>query len=221
MDDRLIAMLQGAKSVMNRVDEKEGVTHTPTSNATGEKIMPTYNGVDGSQLLESVPNGAQYGGQHVAQPMGQGGPNEYAPRPVSNTNPIQQTYKNLHTSKMSPEILKAMVEQPIVQTAPKINAAGMRTFDLSDVPAEMLKSAPVVQQQAYTPVNESIQAPQYQNGQKMITLSEAELDAKIKNALLEFMATTFTKTLTEATIKRTITTLINEGKLKVSPKKKV
>ena len=108
MDDRLIAMLQGAKSVMNRVDEKEGVTHTPTSNATGEKIMPTYNGVDGSQLLESVPNGAQYGGQHVAQPMGQGGPNEYAPRPVSNTNPIQQTYKNLHTSKMPDAIKNAI-----------------------------------------------------------------------------------------------------------------
>jgi len=215
MDERLIAMLQGAKNVENRVNEMEGVSHTPTTSSTGEKALPMYNNIDGNQLLESIPAGAQHNGQHVAQPMGQGGPNEYAPRPVANTNPIQQTHQGVAANKLPPEILKAMVENPIQQVAPKINAAGMRTFDLSDIPPHMLKNAPQV------PVTESIQTPQVQNGERMITLSEADLDAKIKNALLEFMATTFTKTLTEATIKKTITTLIKEGKLKVTQKKKV
>lgn len=220
MDERLIKMLQGAKDVESRVREMEGVTHTPTANESGEKALPMYNNVDGTQLLESVPNSAQHNGMQVAHPIGAGGPDEYALRPVQNTAPIQQTFKNLHTSKMSPEILKLMVDNPIQQVGPKLNAAGQRTFDLSDVPAEMLKNAPVATQQ-YVNVNETIQAPQYQNGQKMITLSEADLDAKIQKCLLEFMTTTFTKTLTEATIKKTITTLIKEGKLKVTQKKKV
>jgi len=227
MDERLIAMLKGAKGAMTREIQSEGITtHTPTTNTSGEKALPVYNGVDGSQLLESIPAGAQLNGQHVAQPMGQGGPNEYASRPVANTNPIQQTHQGVAANKLPPEILKAMVENPIQQVAPKINAAGMRTFDLNDLPADMLKGAPVnnIPTQAPAPVyvNETIQTPQVnQYGQKTVTITEAELDAKIKNALFEFMATTFTKTLTEATIKKTISTLIKEGKLKVTQKKKV
>jgi len=232
MDDRLIAMLKGAKTAMQREIQSEGTTHTPTVSTSGEKAMPMYNNVDGTQLLEHAPAGVQ-NGQHVAQPVGAGGPNEYALRPVANTNPIQQTHQGVAANKLPPEILKAMIENPIVQTAPRINAAGMRTFDLADLPADMVKGAPV---QAYTnenvpgapnsnngtQINESIQAPQVnQFGQKMITLTEAELDAKIKNALFEFMSTTFTKTLTEATIKKTMSMLIKEGKLKITQKKKV
>ena len=59
MDSRLVNMLKGAKQVMNKVDENEGVSHPQnTSYSEGEKPIPNYNNVNSHQLLEHLPPNA-------------------------------------------------------------------------------------------------------------------------------------------------------------------
>ena len=208
MDNRLIAMLQGAKSVMNKVEGKEGMAPQQPQQAQQKQQVPQQmqqqpnQMVEGHQLLESLPPGVQ------------------PQQSVNPARPMPSNFKNINTTKMPKAIVDSMVNNQI-PSGPVINQAGMPTFSLEDVASMVNPNAnqqPVYQQPQ---VNENVQQPQVNNfGQKTITLTEAELDAKIKNALFEFMATTFTKTLTEATIKKTIGTLIKEGKLKVTQKKK-
>lgn len=52
----------------------------------------------------------------------------------------------------------------------------------------------------------------------LITLSRSELDSMINEKLLDLLAKSYTKTITEETIKRTIKSLISEGKLSVKKK---
>ena len=179
--NRLMAMLGGAKAVMNKVEGND----YERGNVNENQITANPD-----KLLKELPEG------HTP-------PSTYVPNP----NGIEQTHKNLHTTKMSPAIVKAMMENPM----PQQSMGG--TFDLSDV-AELVGKQPIIN----TPVNEAVYTP-IKTGEKMITISESQLDAKIKDALLSFMTETFTKTLTENTIKKTITTLIKEGKIKVRAKK--
>lgn len=223
-DDRLIAMLQGAKSVMNKVEEKgfkrgeQGyVPQGITSDQLVESIDPRLMQQQHTQQYRE-PSQQELQAQLQAQ-MQQFQPNTYAPRPVP--QPIPQTYRNINTTKMPQSIVEAMVQNP---QSVKIPASlGGEAFSIDDVAA--LVNPQQRYQQTNAQVNEQVQQPQTiqagvnQYGQKTITLTEAELDAKIKNALFEFMSTTFTKTLTEATIKKTMGMLIREGKLKVTQKK--
>lgn len=191
-NSKLMAMLAGAKNVMNKVESGDyavGNVDVAKQSQTSDNLVESVQGAPGG---------------------------EYAPRPVS-TKPMAQTYKNLSTSKMDPAILKAMVDNPIPQQT--MASGNGPTFTLEDVqglvhPQPTHQVQPTQQMQ---PVYEQA-APINTYGQKVITLTEAELEAKIKNTLFEFMATTFVKTLKEETIKKTITTLIKEGKLKVSKK---
>lgn len=120
---------------------------------------------------------------------------------------------------MDPRILEAMVKMPI---DPEEGVRGP-TFTLEDAKKMMPGYAQPQQTTVPVPpqyVTESVYPPvnTHYNGERIITMTESELDAKIKSALLEFMTTTFTKTLTETTIKKTIGTLIKEGKIRVKQK---
>ena len=124
---------------------------------------------------------------------------------------------------MDPAILKAMVDNPMPQQT--MASGNGPTFTLEDVQALVKKEVTQAPQYAPQPISEqpvathTVQGQVVNNyGQKVITMTEAELEAKIKNTLFEFMATTFVKTLKEETIKKTIGTLIKEGKIKVSKK---
>jgi len=201
MDDRITAMLRGAKKVMDKV---EGIQYSPNHNtSTSINEEDRFDAaLPDMQLLTELPAGAT--------PQSQ---------PPSNS-PIKQTFRNLHTSKMAPEILKAMVENPI--QVPTISGLpGAQAFTLDDVKSlvrtEINETA---QPLTSNTIPQQITKPQVMNsqGQMLITMTEAELDKKIQDKLLAFMATTFTKTLTENTIKKTITTLIKEGKIRVKPK---
>jgi hypothetical protein len=197
-NERLMAMLGGAKQVMDKVgDTTYKVDHT--------RIQEGMSGGD-VQLLDAIPNGAA---------------------PQSNpTRPMGNSYKNLETSKLPQAIKDAMVSNPMPQL--EMASGNGPTFNLEDVKSLVRPQAhqqPTYQPQQFRQVAQ--QVPQQMNensfvnsqGKMLVTLTEAELDKKINDALLQFMATTFTKELKENTIKRTITTLIKEGKIKVSPKK--
>jgi hypothetical protein len=204
-DNRLTTMLRGAKQVMDKVEGTPSRVNygqpTPSRSMNEgdrfDSVLPEM------ELLTELPAG-------VTPPS----------TPPSNT-PIKQTFKNLHTSKMAPEILKAMVENPI-QVPSMGGLGGAPAFTLEDVKSLVRTEINETEQPLTTPQQISGQTvkPQIMNsqGQMLITMTEDELDKKIQNKLLEFMTTTFTKTLTENTIKKTITTLIKEGKIKVKPK---
>lgn len=185
--DKLMAMLSGAKQVMDKVNSGDYAT----GNISENSIMQ-----DTGTYLSQLPEGA------------------VAHRPVSN-KPIQQTHQGIAANKLPPNIYKAMIENPI--PVPN-NFGGGSTFSAEDV-QELIKPR----------VNERVQQPTYNApisnvqitntaGQMLISITEAELDKKINDALLKFMAETFSRNLTENTIKKTISTLIREGKIKVNAK---
>jgi hypothetical protein len=226
-DNRLMAMLQGAKNVMNKVetgDFKRGDQGYTNQGVTSDQLVENVNPQQMQQAQpvqqqqQRQPTQQELQAQLQMQQQNLQQQNEYAPRPAA--QPIPQTYRNLHTSKMPPSILEAMVQNPQQQKIPA--SLGGEAFSIDDVAALV---NPQGQQPQQPRMNEHVQQPIQsgvnQYGQKTVTLTEAELDAKIKNALFEFMSTTFTKTLTEATIKKTMGMLIREGKLKVTQKKKV
>lgn len=187
--ERLQAMLGGAKQVLDKVNNSNfKIDH----NRLNETLTGDVN------LLDALPDGAT--------------PQTNATRPMGNT------YQNLEKSKMPEAIKRAMIENPI----PKLEMASGSgpTFSIDDVKSlvrpQMAPQHVQAPQHTQTPINET--KIMNSQGQMLITMTEAELDKKIQDALLEFMTTTFTKNLTENTIKRTITTLIKEGKIRVKPK---
>tara|TARA_R110000796_G_scaffold63162_2_gene145630 strand:+ start:4324 stop:4950 length:627 start_codon:yes stop_codon:yes gene_type:complete len=200
----LVNLLGNARKLMNKVETGD---YSPGNVNSGMMVEDT------GQLLSQIPENANA-----------------TSRPVSN-KPIQNTYVNINKTKMDPKIVQAMVENPI--EIPHVNfgsAGGGAAFDLEDV-AELLpnNNRQVVSEQKFVSPEVSTREPttnfappQVRNsaGQVLLTLTEAELDKKIQDALLEFMAKTFAKTLTENTIKKTMNVLIKEGKLSVKTRKK-
>ena len=189
--ERLMAMLGGAKQVMDKVnDSNYKVDHGKVNEAISGNV----------ELLDRVPNGAT---------------------PQSNpTRPMGNSFKNLETSKMPDAIKQAMINNPMPQM--EMASGGGPTFSLEDVKALVKPQTAAIQENQIKQIPQQITETSFVNtqGKMLITLTEAELDKKINDALLNFMATTFTKNLTENTIKRTITTLIKEGKIKLKQKPK-
>lgn len=191
-----MANLMRAKQTMDAV---EGGNYKVDHTQVAAK-MNSGNG----QLLESLPDGAV--------------PQRNVTRPVGSPS-----VDRIQSSKLPDSVKKIMAEQPIPQM--EMASGGGPTFSLDDVRG-MVSSSPA-QQAAPQPTSANYtQAPQQINetvvtnskGQMLITLTEAELDKKINDALVNFMTETFVKQLRETTIKKTISTLIKEGKVRVKTK---
>lgn len=188
--DRLKAMLSGAKQIMNKVE---------TGDYSSGNIDPNMM-VNSSQLVEAHAVPQQY---HQA--------------------PTQGRQNNFATSKMPQAIKEAMMNTPDL---PVWNPH--HTFDLADV-AELIEK-PIPQQQQYrqTPQqpiqNQKLMEQQYQQQfqqqapNDMMMVSEAQLTNMMHKYMMDFMTTTFTKSLSEEVIKTTIGTLIKEGKITVKSK---
>jgi|AntRauTorckE6833_2_1112554.scaffolds.fasta_scaffold01570_10 hypothetical protein len=198
---KLMEMLSGAKQVMDKVND---------SNFKVDPEKVNRSMAQSGELLESLPEGA------TPQPT---------PQYTNNASQSSGQYKNLGTSKMPDNIKEAMINNPIPKM--DMNPDGNPSFSLEDVQELLNKNQqPTAQPQQSQPqtqtqtnqVNESYITNS--SGQRLITMTEAELDKKIDDALMNFMSKTFTKNLTENTIKKTINTLIKEGKLKVKSKTK-
>jgi len=159
----------------------------------------------GTQLLESLPDGAT--------------PNVKVDRPMGNPDNSQ-----IENSRLPDSVKKLMMERPIPKM--EMGSGGGPTFTMDDVKSMVQSTAPQVPQQATNAVY--AQAPQPQQitetvvtnskGQMLITLTEAELDKKIQDGVAKYMTEQFSKNLRKETIKRTMQTLISEGKLKVRTK---
>lgn len=135
-------------------------------------------------------------------------------RPVAST-PQQMGYneETVMKSNLPPAIKKAMIEKPIPQlTNPSY------TFSLDDV-ADLAedKKMGLPRTPKSKVINES-----YNNQSGLITVSKEQLREMVNDLvnekLLEFFVKNHNKNVTEDTVKRTVNTLIKEGRLQ--PKKK-
>ncbi len=132
------------------------------------------------------------------------------------TNPNQMnanngSMMNLQNSKMPDIIKKAMVETPIPQIMMN------HTFNLEDVSELVEKPIPAPQApQRQQPVQETVQPM----GGYSMNMTESQLRSVIRDEMLSFFSDEFTKKIKENTIKATINTLIKEGKIKMTAKKR-
>lgn len=163
-------------------------------SAVNEGNYSTGN-IDGSSLIQDTTTYAQtltQTGNNVSIPS------NYQQRPI--------TEQAIINSKMPEAIKRAMLENPIVQ--PTMN----HTFNLDDVSdlIEKPMPAPSARPVARTKINESVMSQQNDK----FTVSESELRDVIKDVLIEYLTGEYQKQLTEGVIKKTINTLIKEGKIK-------
>jgi hypothetical protein len=120
-------------------------------------------------------------------------------------NTRDYTEEDIMNSKLPPIVKEAMLKNPI----PK---ASMNFSKFSLEGLEDLVEKPTTRQ----PIRES--QTQRTNNSDMITISKAELNEMIDNRVNSILANMFAKTITEQTIKKTVSTLINEGKITVKKK---
>lgn len=122
--------------------------------------------------------------------------------------PITQGYTEdmINNSNLPPVIKKAMLEKPI----PQLTNHTFTLNDVSDLAEEKKMKYP--QTPKTKVINES-----RQNQSSLITVSKEELKEMVNDLvnekLLEFFVKNHNKTITEDTVKRTVSTLIKEGKI--------
>jgi hypothetical protein len=123
----------------------------------------------------------------------------------------------METSNMPSAIKEAMMATPI----PQGNGVN-HTFNLEDVQEPPQRQQRPTQFPSTPKTNPQ---PEYEqqsiggNPNGTFTVSESALRAIVQDMLLEFMTQTFTQNLSEDVIKKTIGTLIKEGKINVRKKK--
>jgi len=189
--NRLKGILGGAKAIMNKVETGDYTTGNVDGRALNE---------DGVQRMMA---------EGITRPQTSVAPQIQANQPL---------YKNMETSNMPSAIKEAMMVTPI----PQGNGVN-HTFNLEDVQESpqrqqrptQFPSTPKTNPQ---PVYEQ-QQPIGANANGTFTVSESALRAIVQDMLLEFMTQTFTQNLSEDVIKKTIGTLIKEGKINVKKKR--
>jgi len=185
---KLKGILGNAKAIMNKVNNN----NFETGNVDASALRQDTSGyVDQG----STPTPTQNQGQH--QTLGD------PARQMGNIN--QAAIAN---SNMPEAIKKAMMENPISQ--PTMN----HTFNIDDV-SDLIDNKPLPlpstpRTQSRKGMNESM----VQNNNDTFTVSESSLRGIIKDVLIEYLSADYSKNLTEGVIKKTINTLIKEGKIK-------
>jgi hypothetical protein len=118
------------------------------------------------------------------------------------TQPKMYTNEQVMASNFPPEVKAAMIKTPIPQLqGPPSKFTLEDMSDLVEKPAARPRAS----------INES-------RSNDMITISRTELKELINESISQFFTQAYNKNLTEAAIKKTISTLINEGKLTVKKK---
>lgn len=181
---RLASILGKAKNVMK---------------ATESGNYRTGN-IDSSKLVQDTNNYVNE--SHISQDMIQ---SNYADPARAIGTYDEQTIMN---SRLPESIKKAMLENPIAIPNNPIN----HTFNLEDV-AHLMDDKPMPAPP--TPKTRQTVTENYgnQSNNDMITISKSQLKDVVKDVLIEYLSNEYSKNLTENTIKKTINTLIKEGKI--------
>ena len=126
------------------------------------------------------------------------------PQGSQTINVSDYTEEQVLNSKFSPAVKEAMLKHHI----PKMTGLPSK-FSLEDLSDLVEKPA----QRPRTQINET-RTPQ----SNMITISVEQLNEMIDNRVNKILVNMFAKNVTEQTIKKTVTTLVNEGKLTLNKK---
>jgi hypothetical protein len=134
--------------------------------------------------------------------------NEGVSRPMSQNVQANYSEETIMNSKLPAAIKKAMLEKPIPQlTSPSYTFS---LDDVSDLQEEKKMGLPKVPKTKM--VSES-----YGNKSELISVTKEVLKEMVNDLvnekLLEFFINNNNKTIAENAVKKTITTLINEGKI--------
>jgi hypothetical protein len=191
------ANLAALKGILGK--SKALMEHVETDNYQKGNLDASMM-VTSDQLVE----GNQMGGQmpipqRSAQSMNVGGYND----------------QMVDNSRLPDHIKNAMKEHKI----PALNPANvMQSFSLEDMGDLVEKSMPSPQQYQQQRINE--QQYQQQPVQQSMNVNEQMIRAIVKEELLNILGGEFTKQIRENAIKSTIQTLIKEGKVKTTTRKK-
>lgn len=154
--------------------------------------------IDGNALVQSTDGFVNEGNVSTnTQPSGTGNAARKMKQPSKDA---------IINSKMPESIKKAMLENPIAQ--PTMN----HTFNIDDV-SDLIEDKPMPTPTSKKRVNEGVVKGD------MITISESGLRDMIKDVLIEYLSADYSKNMTEGVIKKTINTLIKEGKIKTKTTK--
>ena len=176
-------ILANAKKVMNKVEENKPVRQTSTQSGVAEST--NYN----------TP---VYDESDEREPMYE----SYSPSTPQTYEPQGYTKEQVMASKLPSVIKEAMLKNPIPKLQgppPKFTVDDLG--DLVDKPKAKVKA----------PVSESYN--KQSTSSDMVTISKSELKEMINESIIQFLTNNYNKTLTEEVIKKTISTLIKEGKI--------
>jgi hypothetical protein len=181
---KLKNILANAKKVMKATDEQfKPKVQSPISESTKS-----------TSSVNASPNYSEYDEKEMVF---------NTPNPSTSYVPSNRDYTidEVLNSKLPPQIKEAMIKKHIPRVASMPGAFSLEGLeDLIEKPLQ-----PTQRKQ----INENIN----RSSSNMITISEQELGELIDKKINESITKLFVKTLTEQTIKRTINTLIKEGKI--------
>lgn len=196
MDPRLLAMLGGAKKVMKKVESGDYETGNIDARALTQDGIESF---DRSEVMEHTA-AAQSKAQEI--------------RDYSNQDEYVAAVKN---SKLPAVIKEAMIKTPIKQV-------GMgHTFNIEDVAQLIdkpmgLPKVPKTNPRPAAPQQRRTIAESYVADSDSVTVSREELseivDELVNAKLLEFFMQNHNKRIVDEAVKRTVSVLIKEGKLK-------
>jgi len=183
--NKLKSILSNAKKIMKATDDKFQPKKQSGLNEgrVDYNSGPLYDERDEREPNYPTPNLSEYTSQEPVQSV-----RDY-------------TEEDIINSKLPPIVKEAMLRNPIpkpTMSFSKFNLDGLE--DLIEKPA--LKPAPKTQ------IRESINS-----SEQTINISLSRLNEMIDKRVNEVLANMFAKTLAEQTIKKTIGTLIKEGKI--------
>lgn len=182
--NRLKAILGASKNIMKKVE---------TGDFETGNIDPRALTEDGVAELQA---------EGVTRPMSQ---------TMSQVNRVGYTEDDVRNSRLPDVIKKAMIERPIQQMTPN------HTFTLDDV-SEMAEKPMGTPRMPKTAPRRQVAESYQNNNSDYVTVSKDELNEMVSDIvnkkLLEFFMQNHNARLTEDAVKKTITTLMKEGKIK-------
>jgi hypothetical protein len=187
--NKLKSILSNAKKIMKATDDRfqpkkqSGLNEGRVDYNSG----PLYDERDEREPNYPTPNLSEYTSQEPVQSV-----RDY-------------TEEDIINSKLPPIVKEAMLRNPIpkpTMSFSKFNLDGLE--DLIEKPALKPASKPAPKTQIRESINSSEQT---------INISLSQLNEMIDKRVNEVLANMFAKTLAEQTIKKTIGTLIKEGKI--------
>ena len=191
--NKLKAILGAAKKVMAKAEEI-----APTKKQT-KRVNESYDD-------DAYPSTPIYDERDEREPV-------YKTPDLSNyqpTTPKGYTAEQVMASNLPQVIKDAMIKNPIPQLSMPPSKFSLEDLgDLVEKPTARNKNIPL---------RESTSEQKSTLRSDMITISKAELKEMIDERVMAILVQNHNKNITEQAIKKTISTLINEGKLAVKKK---